>query len=330
MGWFSRKKAVDGKSSKASGQLPKEKKKWFSFEKLKTGLEKTREKLGSGFKNIFTSNKKVDESILETLESSLIQSDMGVKAVNKLLQEIREAWEKKIVKDTDEIHTFLKNKLKQNLSKWNTKLKVADTKPTVIMVAGVNGTGKTTSIAKLAAFLKSRGQSVLLAAGDTFRAAAVEQLTMWSKRIGADIVKHEAGSDPAAVAFDALEASISRKVDYLIIDTAGRLHTDQNLMNELGKIKRVIQKRVADAPHEVLLVLDSTTGQNAIAQAKLFKDAIGVTGIFLTKLDGTAKGGAVLGMHEDINIPVKFIGIGEKAEDIDEFEPHRFVDAIFD
>ncbi|MGR3219807.1 MAG: signal recognition particle-docking protein FtsY, partial [Candidatus Anammoxibacter sp.] len=268
MVWFFKKKKIDGKSSMASGLLSQKKKKWFSFEKLKTGLEKTREKLGSGFKNIFSSNKKVDENILETLEASLIQADMGVKAVNKLLQDIREAWKNKVVKDTDEIHTFLKNKLKQNLSKWNTKLKEADTKPTVILVAGVNGAGKTTSIAKLGAFFKGRGKSVLLAAGDTFRAAAVEQLTMWSKRIGADIVKHEAGSDPAAVAFDALEACISRGIDYLIIDTAGRLHTDQNLMNELAKIKRVLQKRVPDAPHEVLLVLDSTTGQNAITQAK--------------------------------------------------------------
>lgn len=330
MGWFSKKKAVDDDSSASSEGLSKEKQKWFSLEKLKKGLEKTRNKIGSGFKNIFTYNKKIDEGILEELESSLIQSDMGVIPVDKIIQDIREAWKTKVIKDTDEIHTFLKNKLKQNLSKWNTKLKTASVPPTVIMVAGVNGAGKTTSIAKLAYHLKTGGKKVLLAAGDTFRAAAVEQLTTWSQRIGAEIVKHQTGSDPAAVAFDALEASIARKMDYLIIDTAGRLHTHENLMKELGKIKRVIQKRVEGAPHEVLLVLDSTTGQNAIAQAKLFGKAIDVTGIFLTKLDGTAKGGVVLGMHEDINIPVKFIGIGEKAEDIERFEPHRFVDAIFD
>jgi len=318
MGWLFKKKAKKGKA------------KWFSIEKLKNGLEKTRNKLGSSFKDIFSLNKKIDESTIEELEASLIQSDMGVKPVDKIIQDIREAWKSKVIQDTDEIYTFLKNNLKQNLSKWNTKIKVSSVAPTVIMVAGVNGVGKTTSIAKLAYYFKSEGKKVMLAAADTFRTAAVEQLTMWSKKIGVDIVKHESGSDPGAVAFDALEASIARKMDYLIIDTAGRLHTHQNLMNELCKIKRVIQKRDEKAPHEVLLVLDSTTGQNAIAQAKLFSEAINITGIFLTKLDGTAKGGFVLGMHEEINIPVKFIGIGEKAEDIENFEPHRFVDAIFD
>ena len=330
MGWFFKKKSAKENTSVSSGKGSNNKQKWFSLSKLKNGLEKTRLKMGSRLKNIFTSNKKIDANILEELESSLIESDMGVKPVDRLIQDIREAWKSKAIKDTNEIHGFLKNELKQNLSKWNTKLKKSTTGPTVIMVAGVNGVGKTTSIAKLATYLKNDSKSVMLAAADTFRAAAVEQLATWSKRIGVDIIKHQTGSDPGAVAFDALEASISRNVDYLIIDTAGRLHTHANLMNELGKIKRVIQKRVSDAPHEVLLVLDSTTGQNAIAQAKLFKDVIDVTGIFLTKLDGTAKGGVVLGMHEEINIPVKFIGIGEQAEDIEQFEPHRFVDAIFD
>lgn len=326
MGWFFKRK----KLKKQDDQTSDDKKNMFSIEQLKQGLKKTRSKIGSGLKNIFTTNKKIDESVIEDLEASLIQSDMGVKPVDKIIQDIRTAWKAKIINDTNEIHNFIKNKLKQNLSKWNTKLKQAESPPTVIMVAGVNGVGKTTSIAKLARYLKNDGKKVLLAAADTFRAAAVEQLETWSKRIGVDIIMHQTGSDPASVAFDALEASIARNMDYLIIDTAGRLHTHENLMNELSKIRRVVNKRVSDAPHEVLLVLDSTTGQNAIAQAKLFSQAIDVTGIFLSKLDGTAKGGFVLGMVDEISIPVKFIGIGEKDTDIARFDSHRFVDAIFD
>ncbi len=324
MGWFSRKKKAEG------GKQIYGKKGLFSLEKLKQGLNKTRNKIGSGVMGIFTSNKRIDESVLDELESSLIESDMGVKPVDKIIEEIRAAWKAKVINDTNEIYDFLKNNLKQNLSKWNTKLKTIDSAPMVIMVAGVNGVGKTTSIAKLTYFLKSEGKKVMLAAADTFRAAAVEQLDTWAKRLGADIVKHQTGADPGSVAFDALEAAISRKMDYLIIDTAGRLHTHDNLMKELSKIKRVVQKRTPEAPHEVILVLDATTGQNAIAQAKLFTEAIDVTGIFLSKLDGTAKGGVVLGMHEEINIPVKFIGIGEQAEDISRFDPHSFVDALFD
>lgn len=325
MGWFSKQKPA-----KKSDQISQEKGKWFSVEKLKQGLQKTRNKLGSGFKTIFKSNKEIDEAVLEELESLLIQSDMGVKLADNIIQCIHAAWKEKVIKDTGEIHSFLKNKLKQNLSKWNTNLKTSNTPPTVIMVAGVNGSGKTTSIAKLSYILRKEGKKVLLAAGDTFRAAAVEQLETWSKRTGAEIVKHQTGSDPAAVAFDALEASIARNMDYLLIDTAGRLHTHENLMKELGKIKRVVQNRLNGAPHEVILVLDATTGQNAIAQAKLFSEVIDVTGIFLTKLDGTAKGGVVLGMYDEINIPVKFIGIGENPEDIEKFNAHSFVDAIFD
>jgi fused signal recognition particle receptor len=198
------------------------------------------------------------------------------------------------------------------------------------MVAGVNGSGKTTSIAKLANFFIKQGKKVMLSASDTFRAAAVEQLDIWSKRIGADIVKHQTGADPAAVTFDALEASLSRGIDVLIVDTAGRLHTNDNLMNELSKIKRVISKKIENAPHEVLMVLDATTGQNAVSQAKLFNRAVDITGIFLSKLDGTAKGGIILGMRNEIDIPVKFIGIGEGAEDIQEFDADKFVDALFD
>ena len=198
------------------------------------------------------------------------------------------------------------------------------------MVAGVNGVGKTTSIAKLANLFVKQGKKVMLAAGDTFRAAATEQLDIWSKRIGADIVKHQAGADPAAVTFDALEASLSRGIDILIVDTAGRLHTHENLMNELSKIKRVISKKIENAPHEVLMVLDATTGQNAISQAKLFKRAVDITGIFLAKLDGTAKGGVILGMRKEVDIPVKYVGLGEGVDDIQEFDADKFVDALFD
>lgn len=330
MGWFSRKETATSQDSPLLETLHVEDKKvFFSLERLKHGLQKTRSKISAGLKNLFAFKKAIDEGILEELESLLIQADMGVRSVNKIIEDIRTAWKSKEIRDTDEIYNFLKDRLKKDMSKWNTELNYAQAPPTVIMVAGVNGVGKTTSIAKLAHLLSSNGNKVMLAAGDTFRAAAVEQLEIWSKRIGVEIVKHQLGSDPGAVVFDALEASIARKIDYLIIDTAGRLHTHENLMKELSKIKRVVAKRINGAPHEVILVLDSTTGQNAITQAKLFNQAIDITGIFLTKLDGTAKGGVVLGMQDEINIPVKFIGIGEKAEDIEPFNPSSFVEAIF-
>ncbi len=298
-------------------------------EKLKKGLEKTRGRFWSRLKSFFSFKRNIDESVLEELEDILIGADIGVKPVHKLIQELREAWQSKAITETSQIYDFIKDKLKEDLRLWDRNLHFASASPTVIMVVGVNGVGKTTSIAKLACHLIQDGKSVLVAAGDTFRAAAVDQLEVWSKRVGADIVKHKTGSDPAAVAFDAIEASIARGTDVLIIDTAGRLHTHENLMNELIKIKRVIAKKIPDAPHEVLMVLDATTGQNAISQAKMFKQAVDVTGIFLAKLDGTAKGGIVLGMRNEINIPVKFIGLGEKPEDIEQFNPDAFVNALF-
>lgn len=299
-------------------------------EKLKKGLEKTRGRFWSRLKGFFSFKRKIDESVLEELEDILIGADIGVKPVHKLIQELREAWQSKAITETSQIYDFIKDRLKEDLKLWDRNLHYAPASPTVIMVVGVNGVGKTTSIAKLACHLIQDGKTVLVAAGDTFRAAAVDQLEVWSKRVGADIVKHKTGSDPAAVAFDAIEASIARGTDVLIIDTAGRLHTHENLMNELIKIKRVIAKKIPDAPHEVLMVLDATTGQNAISQAKMFKQAVDVTGIFLAKLDGTAKGGIVLGMRNEINIPVKFVGLGEKPEDIEQFNPDAFVNALFD
>ena len=255
---------------------------------------------------------------------------MGVSQVTEIVQDIRVAWKSKEIEDTPGVYDFLKEDLKKNLRNGDSALRVASASPTVIMVAGVNGVGKTTSIAKLANLFVKQGKKVMLAAGDTFRAAATEQLDIWSKRIGADIVKHQAGADPAAVTFDALEASLSRGIDVLIVDTAGRLHTHENLMNELSKIKRVISKKIENAPHEVLMVLDATTGQNAISQAKLFKRAVDITGIFLAKLDGTAKGGVILGMRKEVDIPVKYVGLGEGVDDIQEFDADKFVDALFD
>lgn len=299
-------------------------------ERLKKGLEKTRSRFWLRLKGLFSFRKNIDNSVLEELEDILISADIGVKPVQKLLQELHAAWESKAITETTQIQDFIKTKLKEDLHAWQTDVQYAPTPPTVIMVVGVNGAGKTTSIAKLAYLFIKEGKKVMVAASDTFRAAAVEQLEIWSKRIGADIVKHQTGSDPAAVAYDALEASIARGYDVLIVDTAGRLHTHENLMNELGKIKRVIAKRLPGSPHEVLMVLDATTGQNAISQAKMFKQTVDITGIFLAKLDGTAKGGIVLGMRSEINVPVKFVGLGEKPEDIERFDPDAFVNALFE
>ena len=324
MGWFSKKK---------SGTATKEDVKstsWSPFQKLKNSLTKTRSKIGSKFKDILSFKRKIDEGVLEELEVVLLESDIGVGLVTKIIQDIRDAWKSKEIEDTTGVYDFLKKDLKQSLKDENSSLKIAPAPPTVIMVAGVNGVGKTTSIAKLANLFIKQGKKVMLAAGDTFRAAATEQLDIWSKRIGADIVKHQSGADPSAVTFDALEASLSRGIDVLIVDTAGRLHTHENLMNELSKMKRVISKKIENAPHEVLMVLDATTGQNAISQAKLFKEAVGVTGIFLSKLDGTAKGGSILGMRKEIDVPVKYVGLGEGIDDIQEFDADKFVDALFD
>jgi len=307
-----------------------ERKPLSSSEKLKKGLEKTRGRFWSRLRDFISFRRKIDESVLEELEDILIGADIGAKPVQKIIHELHEAWKSKAITETSQIHDFIKNRMKEDLRSWKTDIHYASSSPTVIMVVGVNGVGKTTAIAKLANILIKDGKKVMVAAGDTFRAAAVDQLDIWSKRIGAEIVKHQTGSDPAAVAYDAVEASIARGVHVVIVDTAGRLHTHENLMSELSKIKRVISKRIPGAPHEVLMVLDATTGQNAISQAKMFKQAVDVTGIFLAKLDGTAKGGIVLGMRNEINIPVKFVGLGETADDIEIFDADTFVNALFE
>ena len=296
---------------------------------LKEHLGKTRKRISSGLSSILTLGRNIDDDLLERLEETLISDDIGVETTSQLIDDLREAYKKGRVKKTDDILPFLKDHMKGYWPEQDRQLHKAADGPTVILVAGINGSGKTTSIAKLAYTLNKAGNSVIVAACDTFRAAAVEQLTIWAERIGVQIVKHKSGADPAAVAYDACAAAVARKADYLIMDTAGRLHTQKHLMEELSKIRNVITKQIPDAPHEVILVVDGTTGQNAIMQAKMFTQAINVTGIFLAKLDGTARGGIVIAIKDMLDIPVKFVGLGETPEDIAEFNPDEFVEALF-
>jgi len=300
-----------------------------SLGRIKDGLAKTRSAFATGIKALFSLRGQIDQEKLDKLEELMISADMGVETVTKLLGAVRQAWKNREIEDTDQLQAFLKAQLKEVLRQDDVAIRHAETPPTVILVAGVNGSGKTTSIAKLAHHFKTAGGKVLVCASDTYRAAAVEQLTIWAERIGVDIVRHQRGSDPGAVAYDACDASIARGIDVLIVDTAGRLHTERNLMRELEKIRRVLGKKIPGAPHEVILVLDATTGQNAITQAQEFKAAIEVTGIFLAKLDGTAKGGIVVAIKDKLGIPVKFVGLGEKATDIQPFDPDTFVEALF-
>ncbi len=296
---------------------------------FKERLGKTRDKISSSLASVLSLGRKIDEDLLDELEETLIRDDIGVETTDKLVSELRTAYREKQISTTDDIVPFLKEHIKSYWPHRDRQLHPAQTGPTVILVAGVNGTGKTTSIAKLAHIFNKSGKKVIVAACDTFRAAAVEQLSIWADRIGVQIVKHQSGSDPAAVAFDACDAALARDTDILILDTAGRLHTKKDLMLQLTKIRDVVTRKIPDAPHEVLLVLDATTGQNAISQAKLFTEAIKVTGIFLAKLDGTARGGIVIAIKDQLDIPVKFVGLGEKPEDIAEFDPDAFVEALF-
>jgi fused signal recognition particle receptor len=298
------------------------------FGKLVQALKKTREVLTAGLSRLF-SGRKLDDAFLEELEEVLYNSDLGPVGT-RVVDELKLAYKRKEIKETAEVPAFLRQRLIAMLQGCEAPLVRAQKPPTVILVVGVNGSGKTTSIAKLARFLQQQGASVLLGAGDTFRAAAVEQLTLWAARMGVPIVKQATGADPAAVAFDAVAAAIARKVDYLILDTAGRLHTQKNLMTELEKIVRVVKKNLPEAPHETLLVLDATTGQNAIRQASEFAKSAPVTGLILAKMDGTAKGGAVFGIREVTPVPVKFIGTGEGLDDLEAFRVEAFVDAILD
>lgn len=272
----------------------------------------------------------LSDELIDELEARLIQSDVGVKSTQRLIDHLKKEFKAGRITRGDQVIDFLKSDLKSYWPVADRAIKVAPSKPTVILVAGINGAGKTTSVAKIAKNLQDEGRSVLLAACDTFRAGAVHQLTIWSQRLGVQIIKGQQNSDPASVAFDACEAAIARGVDVLLIDTAGRLHTQDPLMRQLMKIHQVVAKRIPGAPHEVLLVLDATTGQNAIEQAKKFKEAVGVTGIFLAKLDGTAKGGIVIAIRDAVDIPVKLVGVGETPEDVEPFEPDAFIEALFE
>jgi fused signal recognition particle receptor len=296
---------------------------------FKDRLSKTRDKISDSLSSVLSLCRNIDEALLDKLEETLISDDIGVETTDKLIAELRSAYRERKLATTDEIVPFLKEHIKGYWPHQDRQLHLAASGPTVILVAGVNGTGKTTSIAKLAYVLSRDGKKVIVAACDTFRAAAVEQLTIWAERVSAQIVKHKTGSDAAAVAFDACEVAAARSADFLILDTAGRLHTQKDLMRQLTKIRDVVARKIEGSPNEVLLVLDATTGQNAIAQAKMFTEAINVTGIFLAKLDGTARGGIVIAIKDQLNIPVKFVGLGEKPEDIAEFDPDTFVEALF-
>ena len=297
------------------------------FSKIKKGLAKTRG-VFSGVAALFRLKGRVDEDFLKKLEERLYLADVGTAATTEIVTQVRQAFHDKEV--GEDVAVFVKQRLKELLLADETALRLSPSGPTVVMVAGVNGSGKTTSIAKLANRLqKEEGKKVIVAACDTFRAAAVEQLTIWSQRIGCEIVKNQQGSDPASVAHDACERTKARGFDVLIVDTAGRLHTQTHLMRELEKIHRIVTKQIDGAPHEVLLVLDATTGQNAITQAEQFKKAVQCTGIILAKLDGTAKGGAIFGIKQKLGLPVKFIGVGETLDDLEPFDPDAYVEALF-
>ena len=297
------------------------------FDKLKQGLGKTKTSFDEKINNVFSSFRKVDEDFLEELEEALIMSDIGMETSVKIVDKLRKTIKKENLKDEEDVKNALRKEMQEILDEVDNKLHL-ETKPSVILVVGVNGVGKTTSIGKIANRLRKDGKKVVVAAADTFRAAAVEQLEIWSKRSGAEIVKREEGRDPASVVFDAIKRTKEIDADVLIVDTAGRLHNKQYLMDELRKIKKVIDREMSECSQEVLLVIDGKTGQNAISQVKAFKQETDVTGLVLTKLDGTAKGGVVVGIVEENKIPVKFIGIGEQMEDMEIFNSEDFVKAI--
>ena len=297
------------------------------FDKLKQGLTKTKESINDKINNVFSNFRKVDEELLEELEEALIMSDMGVETSTQIISNLREKIKKEKIEESEQVKEALREEIEKILEKCDNSLKL-ETKPSVILVVGVNGVGKTTSIGKMAARLARDGKKVIVAAADTFRAAAVEQLEIWAQRAGAEVVKREEGVDPASVVFEAIRRTKESNADVLIIDTAGRLHNKKYLMDELNKIQKVVNKEMSEASKEVLLVIDATTGQNAISQVKAFKEQADITGIVLTKLDGTAKGGAVVGIVQENDIPVKFIGIGEQIDDMEIFNSKDFVKAI--
>ena len=299
------------------------------FQRLGQALSKTGRRLRQGIEDLILGKKTIDADLLERLEGILLGADLGVRATERLLAAVRENLSRPELSDPSRLNAFLKTTLKALLEKNPGRLNEPPAPPFVLMVVGVNGVGKTTTIGKLARRFKKEGKAVLLVAGDTFRAAAVEQLEIWGQRAGCPVVKHQSGADPSAVIFDGLSAARARGMDVVIVDTAGRMHTKFNLMEEIKKMKRVMNKALPGSPHETLLVLDATTGQNALSQARMFHEAIGVTGVVLTKLDGTAKGGVVAPIAEEIGIPVKMVGLGEGVEDLEDFSAEEFVDGLF-
>ncbi len=299
------------------------------FDRFKNALTKTRQKVAGGFRSILPIGRKIDEQLLDDIRDTMVTDDFGPATAEKLIANVRDACKGGQITESQEILDHLKTLIVAQWSDDVLALSQAESGPTVILVAGINGSGKTTSVAKLANHLKKQGKKVILAACDTYRAAAVLQLTEWSSRCGVDIVKHDQDADPGAVAYDACAAAAARKADVLLIDTAGRLHTQDNLMRELNKIQRVVERKIPGAPHEVLLVLDATIGQNAVNQARQFSEHVNVSGIILAKLDGSAKGGIVVGIRDELGVPVKFVGLGEKIDDIEPFDPETFVEALF-
>ena len=312
------------------GSLEEEKKTGF-LDRMKQAVTRTRENLSERIEEVVAFTKEIDRGTLDDLEATLIAADLGSTTTQEVLGKLREKADRKQIKSVDELKRLLKEELLAILNAANSRpVNRVDGSPEVILVVGVNGTGKTTTIGKLSQVFRSQGKNVLLCAADTFRAAAIEQLEIWGQRTGTEIIKTRPGGDPAAVLFDALQAAVARNTDYVVVDTAGRLHTKTSLMAELDKMRRTAQRIIPGAPHEVLLVMDATTGQNGLQQARLFTESAGVTGIVLTKLDGTAKGGVVVAICRELGLPVRYVGVGEKAGDLLPFDPKDFVDSLFE
>jgi fused signal recognition particle receptor len=311
------------------GSLEEEQKPSF-LDRMKEAVSRTRENLAERIEEAVSFSKEIDRNTLDDLEATLIGADLGVATTHEVLGKLRENADRKQIKDVAELKRLLKEELLSILTVTNSQPpQKVDGTPEVILVVGVNGTGKTTTIGKLSQVFRSQGKNVLMCAADTFRAAAIEQLEVWGQRTGTEVIKTKTGGDPAAVLFDALQAATARKTDYVVVDTAGRLHTKSNLMAELEKMRRTAQRIIPGAPHETLLVMDATTGQNGLQQARLFTESAGVTGIVLTKLDGTAKGGVVVAISRELGVPVRYVGVGEKASDLLPFDPKEFVDSLF-
>jgi fused signal recognition particle receptor len=312
------------------GSLEEEKKSGF-LDRMKQAVTRTRENLAERIEEAVAFTKEIDRNTLDDLEATLIGADLGSTTTQEVLAKLREKADRKQIKDVEELKRLLKEELLSILNAANSRpVTKVDGTPEVILVVGVNGTGKTTTIGKLSQVFRAQGKNVLLCAADTFRAAAIEQLEIWGQRTGTEVIKTKPGGDPAAVLFDALQAAVARHTDYVVVDTAGRLHTKTSLMAELDKMRRTSQRIIPGSPHEVLLVMDATTGQNGLQQARLFTESAGVTGIVLTKLDGTAKGGVVVAICRELGLPVRYVGVGEKAGDLLPFDPREFVDSLFE